>query len=195
MITFALFVSLLLTGGIVLPASAPQSPPAPAQGNQSGAPNQRKPPDSESKSPDEPKDFRSLEAEMLERANIERRDAEQKRIVRAAEDILRWSQELAPMKEPLSKEGRQDAYSLIADIEKSARRIRSIYGVGATVEQLDSPPSSWSDGLGELEATAAQLLDDVKKTRRQVISVPVIVASDKIVLLCRWLREAPRANP
>lgn len=174
-----------------VPAQGTQPRP-PAQGN---PPSPRRPPGTDQPSQSDQKDFGSIEAEMIERANLSNRDEEQKRVVKAAEDIHRWSQELSATKQEKPGRPRDDARQLLNDMEKAARRIRSIYGTGAMIEQLDDPPESWAEGVKEIESTAAQLLDDVKKTRRQVISVPVIANADKIALLSRWLRETSRASP
>lgn len=159
----------------------PQSIEGMPRRQRSGEPHERR----------EPRDIGSPEGEMLEKANLEYRDAEQKRIVKSAEDIVRWSRELDPERPAAAAQG-PDLRSLLGDIEKSAHRIRSIYGVGTSLEQLEKVPQSWKLGIADLSETAAQLLDEVKKTRREVVSVPVITASDKIVLLCRWLKESAR---
>lgn len=192
----AILIAALLLWPLVAqkPDPQPAQPRPPAAGipdNQTEAEKSlRKEP-----SPDEgPKDFGTLEHEMIGRANIAFRDAEHKRMVKAAEDILHWSEQLATAKPEGPRLGRSETVGLLQEIEKSARRIVSISGAETTADRLENPPVSWAEGLKQLEATASRLVEGVKKTRRQVVSIPVIADSDALISLSRLLREWARTT-
>ncbi len=72
-------------------------------------------------------------------------------------------------------------------IEKSAKQIRSDFG-GSKDEELESPPSTLEDALKQLNETGTQLNEQLAKTSRQVISIPVVERATDIIQLVRILR-------
>lgn len=172
-----------LTAAVFVQESKP--PPKPTE---SSAPPTEKPKETR-ESPRDP--TVDPEKEMLDRAVIEMRQSDFRRAVTASEQILKQVSQLQE-KMASGRSGRQTE-NLLTEIEKLARRIKSLSGAGSL--DLDEPlPDSPRQALEQLKASAEALHQAMKKLNAYAISVEVMTRSDHIIRLSRALRQMIRGE-
>lgn len=131
------------------------------------------------------------EKEMLDRAAIELRETEFRRAVTASEQILKQVGQL--QEKFASGRSLHQSENVLAEIEKLAKRIKSISGAGS-LEEEESPPDNPQQAIEQLRTSAEALHRAIKKLTAYAISVEVITRSDQILRLCRVLRQMIRAG-
>lgn len=130
-----------------------------------------------------------LEKELLDRAAIEYRKAEYRRALEASAHILKRAQELNEQWGKHRHSRRSE--ELLQEIERFARRVRSISGAG-DLEAREPVPEDPAQALARLRELAERLHALLKTLTAYVVSVEVIERSDEIVRLARYLREYVR---
>jgi len=166
-------------------APSPQKPPAPAE---TGSARDREKKEQES-SPRDP--LTDPERELLDRAAIEYRKAEHRRAVEASEQILARARELSQQWERHRRSRRSE--ELLREIERFARRVRSISGAG-DLEAREPLPEDPMQALARLRESAERLHKALKALTAYVVSIEVMERSDEIIRLARYLRERARAE-
>ncbi len=190
-------LTLLLWGG-----SAPYDPvPSACPSQASSAPSAQKPPSPSAEAP-RPQERREPESasrdpltdpekELLDRAAIEYRKAEHRRAVEASEQLLKRARELSEQWEGHRRSRRLE--ELLQEIERFARRIRTLSGAG-DLELREPLPEDPARALSRLRESAERLHDAVKALTAYVISVEVMERADEIVRLARYLRQHARTD-
>lgn len=166
-------------------APSPQKPPAPAE---TGSARDREKKEQESSARDPLTD---PERELLDRAAIEYRKAEHRRAVEASEQILARARELSQQWERHPRSRRSE--ELLREIERFARRVRSISGAG-DLEAREPLPEDPMQALARLRESAERLHKALKALTAYVVSIEVMERSDEIIRLARYLRERARAD-
>ncbi len=131
------------------------------------------------------------EREMMARAAIALRESEFRRAVTASEQILKHArtlQEKAASGRPLGS-----SENLLAEIEKLAKRIKSVSGA-ASLDDDEPLPESPPQVIEELQRAAEALHQGMKKLNAYAISVDVITRAETILRLCRALRQMIRSE-
>jgi len=185
----ALGIGALAAGDrLALSAPSPPSPQKPPASPEAGAERPQEKKESERPSRDPLTD---PEKELLDRAAIEYRKAEHRRAVQAAEQLLTRARELS---EQWGKHRRsRRAEELLQEIERLARRIRSISGAG-DLEPREPLPEDPARALARLRESAERLHAAVTALTAYVISIEVMERADEIVQLARFLRRHARAD-
>lgn len=129
--------------------------------------------------------------EMMARAAIELRKREHQQAVDASEQILKRASQL---EEGLAS-GRlpKNSNGLLNEIEKSAKRIRSVAGVGSP-ETTESLPEVLTEAVEQLKETAERLNQEMKKLSAYAVSVTVMNDSERILQLSRLIRQKLRGS-
>ncbi len=164
-------------------APSPQKPPAPAE---TGSARDREKQESSARDP-----LTDPERELLDRAAIEYRKAEHRRAVEASEQILARARELSQQWERHRRSRRSE--ELLREIERFARRVRSISGAG-DLEAREPLPEDPMQALARLRESAERLHKALKALTAYVVSIEVMERSDEIIRLARYLRERARAD-
>lgn len=128
---------------------------------------------------------------MLDRAAIEMRQSDFRRAVTASEQILKQVSQL--QEKMASGRSRRQSEDLLTEIEKLAKRIKSLSGAGS-LEQEERLPESPQQALEQLKVSAEALHQAMKKLNAYAISVEVIIRSDQIIRLSRALRQMIRGE-
>lgn len=123
--------------------------------------------------------------DTLRRMKIKREEEEHKKLLSKGFQIKQDSEALT--KDAANGSLPRSAEKQLKAIEKSAKQIRSDFG-GSKDEELESPPSNLEDALKQLNETGTQLNEQLAKTSRQVISIPVVERATDIIQLVRILR-------
>lgn len=168
-------------------ASAPSAQKPPPPSNVEGQrPQEKREPESAARDP-----LTDPEKELRDRAAIEYRKAEHRRAVEASEQLLKRARELSEQWGRHRHSRRSE--ELLQEIERFARRIRSISGAG-DLELREPLPEDPARALARLCESAAALHDAVKALTAYVISVEVMERADEIVRLARYLRQHARTD-
>ncbi|MCS6816725.1 MAG: hypothetical protein N0A16_02210 [Blastocatellia bacterium] len=162
-----------------------QKPPTPSSAEAQRSQEKREP-ESASRDP-----LTDPEQELLDRAAIEHRKAEHRRAVEASEQLLKRARELSEQWEKRHHSRRSE--ELLQEIERFARRIRSISGAG-DLSPREPLPEDPARALARLRESAERLHDAVKALTAYVISVEVMERADEIVRLARYLRQHARTD-
>lgn len=162
---------------------SPQKPPAPTE---TGSARDREKQESSARDP-----LTDPERELLDRAAIEYRKAEHRRAVEASEQILARARELSQQWEKHPRSRRLE--ELLREIERFARRVRSISGAG-DLEAREPLPEDPRQALARLRESAERLHETLKTLTAYVVSIEVMERSDEIIRLARYLRERARAD-
>lgn len=176
-------------GGISLPLAVPaqesKPPPKPTESSPPQPEKQRETRESARDPTVDP------EKEMLDRAAIEMRQSDFRRAVTASEQILKQVSQL--QEKMASGRSRRQSEDLLTEIEKLAKRIKSLSGAGS-LEQEERLPESPQQALEQLKVSAEALHQAMKKLNAYAISVEVIIRSDQIIRLSRALRQMIRGE-
>ncbi len=169
--------------GHALQASSAQKPPTPSESGAERSREKREP----EPAPRDP--LTDPEKELLDRAAIEYRKAEYRRALEASAHILKRAQELS---EQWGKHRHsRRAEELLQEIERFARRVRSLSGAG-DLEAREPMPEDPARALARLCESAERLHALLKTLTAYVVSIEVIERSDEIARLARYLREHVR---
>jgi hypothetical protein len=126
--------------------------------------------------------------DTLKRMQIKREESEHKKLMEKGAQIKEESDALA------KELGEQSVARLprthekkLKEIEKFARQIRSESG-GSQDEPLDTPPSSLSEAIKQLQDASERLNASLAKTSRRVVSVAVVDDATEVIQLIKILR-------
>lgn len=131
------------------------------------------------------------EKEMLDRAAIEMRQSDFRRAFTASEQILKHVSQL--QEKMVSERSWRQSENLLTEIEKLAKRIKSLSGAGS-LDRDEPLPDSPRQALEELKVSAEALHQAMKKLNAYAISVEVMTRSDQIIRLSRALRQMIRGE-
>jgi hypothetical protein len=184
-----LILSLCVTTLVLGPswsllAQSDQQPPAepPAKSREK---DQKK----SDKEPDWPRSPESLEYEVQYKAAVAHRQAERRKAVEAADQILTLAR---PLSQPDATNAGPHAKASLEKIEKLAKRIRSFGGGDESEHALETTPATLAQGAAQIVALAENLKRRLEEFDHRVISVTVIDDSNTIILLSEHLRQQAR---
>lgn len=176
--------AIVVSAGWLLQPQSAQEPPA-----QPSVPNQPNDQDKTDKRADWPRSPESLEYEVKYKAAVAQRQAERRKAVEAAEQIVALARPLVYLD---TSSARTNPKANLEKITKLAKRIRVFSGGEPSDQALETPPATISEGAARIVMLAESLKRGLEKFDHRVISVTIINDSNMIILLSEYLRQQAR---
>ncbi|MCS6805784.1 MAG: hypothetical protein RMM98_16520 [Acidobacteriota bacterium] len=138
---------------------------------------------------DWPRSPEALEYEVQYKAAVAQRQAERRKAVEAAEQIVTLAR---PLTRADAIHAQTNIKANLEKITKLAKRIRAFSGGDDADHTLEAPPQTVSEGAARIVALAENLKRGLEKFDHRVISVTIINDSNMIILLSEYLRQQAR---
>lgn len=183
-ILYCCIATFVVSLGWSLRAQSTQEPPA-----EPPVTNQPKDQNKTDKPADWPRSPESLEYEVKYKAAVAQRQAERRKAVQAAEQIVALARPLVHLD---TSSARTNSKANLEKIIKLAKRIRAFSGGESSDQALETPPATMSEGAARIVMLAENLKRGLEKFDHRVISVTIIHDSNMIILLSEYLRQQAR---